>query len=185
MFAKVKRPAALVLTAILAGLGLSSPQAASANCATGEGTEANRSRVCCVTSIDYRVTAVDTKIPFQGVPVFKNGPGGSMSVAKSYSGTASYQVTVGAESEVGAVLARAKVSVSGSLTLSNSTTATNTYHQDISRGKYGNARYVSWGKEVSYVKTRLNANCTSTKLASGKIKYPSTSEGWTYWETNS
>lgn len=75
-----------------------------------------------------------------------------MSVTKSYSGTASFSVTAGTESEVGAVLARAKVSISGTLSTSKSTSATNTYSRTITAGKYGNARYVSWGKSVSYRK---------------------------------
>lgn len=162
-------------TAILAaGIGLSSSLVAAPQASAG-----------CVTQTYYTVTASATRIPFAGVPTFKNGPGGTMTVTKSYSGTASYQVTAGAESEVGAVLAKAKVSISASLTLSNSTSATNSYTQKITAGKYGNARYVSWGQTVSWKKYRDNATCTTTYLSAGTIRFPSTKEGWYYWETSS
>lgn len=152
---------------------LGTPVAANANCAAaGE--------------IGYSVSAVDTRVPFKRVPVFKNGPGGSVSATRGYSGTATYSVTAGAESEVGAVLAKAKVSVSASLTKSNTTDTTITYNHAIPRGKYGNLQYVSWGKRVSWTKYQINSNCTGTRtLATGKINFPSTAEGWFYWTTTS
>lgn len=54
-----------------------------------------------------------------------------MTVARSYSGTASASVTAGAESEVGTVLAKAKVSISATLTGTNGTTATSTCTQNV------------------------------------------------------
>ncbi len=134
----------------------------------------------------YTITSSsDVRIPFSGIPTFKNGPGGTMSVTKDYSGSASFQVTAGAESEVGAVLAKAKVSVSASLTQTNSSTVTNNYTRTITAGKYGNVQYVSWGKTVNWKKYYLDAYCRSTTKATGTIKFPSTSEGWYYWETSS
>jgi hypothetical protein len=88
-------------------------------------------------------------------------------------------------SVLGAVLASAKVSISASLSTSNSTSTTNTYTHKITAGMYGHAQYVSWGQTVSYRKSRVNSNCTTTLLATGTIKFPSTSEGWYYWETSS
>jgi hypothetical protein len=119
------------------------------------------------------------------MPTFKNGPGGTMTVSRSYSGTAGYIVTAGTSAEVGAVLVKAKVEISASLTTSNSTTATNTYTRKITSGKYGNAQYVSWGTIVKWQKIRINTNCSKTPLSSGTIRYPSTAEGWYYWETSS
>src|SRR4051794_32245596 len=106
----------------------------------------------CPTDIRYSLTSSAVRVPFSGVPVFKNGPGGSVDATRSYSGTASYQVTVGAESEVGAIFAKAKVSISASLTLSNTTGTTITYHHKITAGKYGHLQYVSWGKKVNWKK---------------------------------
>jgi len=42
-----------------------------------------------------------------------------------------------------------------------------------------------WGQTVSYRKSRVNANCTTALLATGTMKFPSTSEGWYYWENSS
>lgn len=124
-------------------------------------------------------------MPFSGIPTFKNGPGGSMSVSRTYSGSVSASVTAGSSAEVSAVLAKAQVSISAQLSTTNSTSATNTFSKDITAGKYGNAQYVSWGQDVSYTKRRLNRDCTTTTIATGKIKFPSSKEGWYYWETSS
>ncbi|MFT3970970.1 MAG: hypothetical protein QM695_12025 [Micropruina sp.] len=139
--------------------------------------------VCCVVSNQYSVTATATRIKFKDIPSFKNGPGGTLTVSRQYSGSATYSVTAGAESEVGAVLAKAKVSISGTLSKTNSTGATNTYSHKITKKKYGHAQYVSWGKKVNYRKYRINRDCRTTTIATGTINFPSSEEGWYYWET--
>lgn len=134
----------------------------------------------------YSITSSSAvRIPFSGIPTFKNGPGGTLSVTKDYAGSASFQVTAGAESEVGAVLAKAKVSVSASLTLSNSSTVTNNYSHTITPGKYGHAQYVSWGRKVSWKKYYVDYRCYTTTKATGTINFPANEEGWYYWETSS
>ena len=134
----------------------------------------------------YTITSSSaTRIPFKSIPTFKNGPGGTLSVTKDYTGSASFQVTAGAETEVGAVLAKAKVSVSASLTLSNSSSVTNNYSHKITSGKYGHAQYVSWGRTVNWKKYYIDALCRTTTKATGTIKFPSSEEGWYYWETSS
>ncbi|PRY12189.1 hypothetical protein [Kineococcus rhizosphaerae] len=125
------------------------------------------------------------RIPFSGVPTFRNGPGGTMTVSRSYTGSAAYQVTAGTSAEVDAVLAKAKVEISASLTKTNSTSATNTYTRNITAGKFGNARYVSYGRTVSWYRGYISPTCTVVKTSSGTIRFPSTSEGWYYWETSS
>ena len=95
--------------------------------------------------------------------------------------TASFTVTAGAESEVGAVLAKAKVSISASLTTSNSSSLSNSVTLQAGAGQYAHGQYVSWGQSVSYRKYRTNYNCSTTTLATGTIKFPSTSEGWYTW----
>ena len=157
-------------------------------CMTGGGTAhwgRATSTVCCVTHTNYLLKSKGVRLPFTGVPTFKNGPGGTMIVSRSYSGSVSAQVVAGAETEVGAVLARATAQLSTSLARTNSTASTNTYERRISKDKYGNARYVSWGQDVSYQKFRINRDCSRTTLATGRIQYPSNAEGWYYWETAS
>ncbi|MDQ1295188.1 MAG: integrase/recombinase XerD [Actinomycetota bacterium] len=87
-------------------------------------------------------------------------------------------VVAGGESEVGGILAKAKVSVSASLSKSNATTTTNQATIEIPAGKYGSLQYVSWGKDITWSKVRTNANCSTTTLLSGRIKFPTKSEGW-------
>lgn len=142
-------------------------------------------QAACPYEILYSLSSSAIRMPFSNIPTFKNGPGGHLSVTRSYSGSVSAQVTVGAESEVGVVLARAKVSISASLTASNSTGTTNTYSRTITAGKYGHAQYVSWGRKVNYTKSRVNGNCTTTTLGYGTINFPANEEGWYYWETSS
>jgi hypothetical protein len=168
----MKTRAAAVTVALIASTG-------------GTALVAGPAHAACPYEILYALSSTNNRMPFSGVPTFKNGPGGKMIVSRSYSGSVSFQVTAGAETEVGAVLAKAKVSISASLSTSNSTSTTNTYERNITAGKYGHAQYVSWGKTVSYRKSRVNSNCTTTLLATGTIKFPSTSEGWYYWETSS
>jgi hypothetical protein len=159
--------------------------ASSATSSTAPSSTSAAAGRCCVSQPLYSLAGRGTRMGFSGVPTFKNGPGGKMIVSRSYSGNVAAEVVAGAESEVGAVLARARAHVSASLATSNSTSSTNTYERRISRDKYGNARYVSWGQDVSYTKVRVNADCSRTTLAKGRIKYPSTVEGWYYWETDS
>jgi hypothetical protein len=139
----------------------------------------------CPTDTYYSVSGKTTRLPFRGVPTFKDGRGGTITVSRNYSGSVSYRVEVGAESEVGAILAKAKISIKASLERTNSTSTTHTYSHKISKGRFGHVRYVSWGKRVTWTKYRDNATCTTTKLASGVISFPSVEEGWYYWETRS
>lgn len=133
----------------------------------------------------YTVSGTNTRMPFKNVPVFKDGPGGKIIVSRSYSGSVSYGVVAGAESEVGAVLAKAKVSISASLTKTNTTATTHTYERKITKGKFGNVRYVTWGKRVAWKKKKERLDCSVAVLSKGVIRFPAQKEGWFYWETNS
>ena len=139
----------------------------------------------CPYDIYYSTSGTSVRMPFRGIPTFKDGPGGTITVSRSYSGSATYRVEVGAESDVGAILAQAKFSIKASLEKTNSTGTTHTYSHNIRAGRYGHVQYVSWGKRVTWTKYRVNANCTVTRLANGVIRFPSREEGWYYWETRS
>ena len=137
---------------------------------------------CCVVNTNYSLTSTPARIPFKGVPTLTNGPGPvSSTFSRTVNGTASFTVTAGAESEVGAVLAKAKVSISASLTTSNSSSLSNSVTLEAGAGQYAHGQYVSWGRSVSYRKYRTNYNCSTTTLATGTIKFPSTGEGWYTW----
>lgn len=152
---------------------------------TGLAVTSTGTAQACPTVSFYGLTSSATRIPFTGIPHFKSGPGGRVAASRSTSKTVSYQVTAGAESEVGAVLAKAKVSVSASLVKSQSTSVIYSYSHNISSGKYGHLRYVSWGKKIKWKKYRYNSSCQQIFLGSGTIKFPTNAEGWYYWQTNS
>lgn len=137
----------------------------------------------CPYEIYYSVSGKTVRMPFRGVPTFKDGPGGTITVSRTYSGSVTFRVEVGAESEVGVILARAKASIKASLEKTNTTGTTHTYSHNIRAGRYGHVQYVSWGKRVTWAKYRVNGNCTSTLITAGVIRFPSTEEGWYYWET--
>lgn len=164
-----RRALALLVGAclVLSGLSATAPPASAA----------------CGGDFFYTVQATSVRMPFKGMPIFKNGPGGTVTTSRSTSKSVSYGVVAGAESEVGAVLAKAKVSISASLTRTNSTSVVNTYSRKISRGKYGNLQYVSWAKRVTWQKKKERLDCSIDVRARGVIKFPTIKEGWYYWET--
>ena len=77
-------------------------------------TTAGTASAACPTETYYGLSSSSTYVPFDGIPTFKDGRGGTISVTKDFTRSASYQVTAGAESEVGAVFAKATVSISAS-----------------------------------------------------------------------
>jgi hypothetical protein len=146
---------------------------------------AGTASAACPSDVHYSLSSSSAYIPFKHIPTFKDGKGGTLSVTKDFTSSASYQVTAGAETEVGAIFAKAKVSVSASITKTNSSTVTHNYSHHISPNKYGHAQYVAWSKKITWKKYRTTPQCTTQKLASGVIIFPTTSEGWRYWETKS
>lgn len=146
---------------------------------------AGTASAACPTEVYYTLSSSSSYIPFKGIPTYKDGKGGTLSVTKDFTSSASYQVTAGAEAEVGAVFAKAKVSVSSSITKTNSSTVTHNYSHKISKNKYGHAQYVAWSKKVTWKKWEDTPQCTTKLLRKGTIVFPTTSEGWRYWETSS
>ncbi|MFN8074602.1 MAG: hypothetical protein U0Q15_04160 [Kineosporiaceae bacterium] len=130
----------------------------------------------------YTVTGQKIAINVSGQGIFRSGPGGTVTGTKTGSGTTSFAVRAGAEAEAGMVLAKAKVSVDATLTVSHTESLSRTYTRSITAGKYGNMRWVNWGKRVTYAKYRTNSNCSRTTLATGVIDYPTDAEGFKYWE---
>jgi hypothetical protein len=186
----VPRKRHLAAIAIIFGLGLPLGLAAPAQAATPACAEAVTAAVqpnanCCQVTYYTTSNGGAVHVRFLTVPVFRDGPGGSLTVTKSYSGSASATVTAGASVSVDAVVASAQVSVSASLTAEISTAATNTYSHKITSGKFGNAEYVSYGDYIKWTHKRTNTDCSTTTLASGTLAVPSKTQGWYYWETSS
>lgn len=143
------------------------------------------SSAACPSDIRYALSSSNVRMPYRGMTVFKDGPGGSVTVTRSQTGSISYTVTAGAEAEVNTVFAKAKVSVSASLTKSDSTTTSHGYTHSIPRGKYGHLQYVNWGKRVVWKKMRDRPDCTTEVIGRGVIKFPTGQEGWYFWSTSS
>ncbi len=161
-------------------------QAAQENSRCAISTDAELGATACCVVYNYNVSGSDTRLPFPGVNMLTNGPGPNTSTfTRSINSTVNYQVVVGAESEVGAVLAKAKVSISASIGGSNSTSVTNSVTLVAPSGKYAHAQYVSYGKRVSWSKTRVNSNCTTSTISSGVINFPTSNEGWYTWVSSS
>ncbi|MFG2968370.1 MULTISPECIES: hypothetical protein [unclassified Streptomyces] len=118
----------------------------------------------------------------------KDGPGGTITVSVTKSGTLSATASASTDVSVKAIVAKAKVSVSASVTASVSVTVGHQFSHDITKGKYGNAQYGSWGYKVAFTKKKVSYNgygYCSTHTSHGTAILPTTATGWKYWETKS
>lgn len=134
-------------------------------------------------SLDVNNQASNYMIPLSS-QIYKDGPGGTISVSVTQSGTVSSTATVTASVKVSDIVTEAKVDVSASVTSSTSITVGHTYSHNITAGKYGNAEYGSWGYNVVWKQWQNYSNCTSSLIAQGTGKLTSNAVGWKYWETS-
>ena len=143
-------------------------------------------QAACDQTVAYAITSsTDYHMRGIGLSILKDGPGGQINGSVSVSTTVGASMTVGAEADLGAVIAKAKVSVSATLSASVGITIGHSYTHDITKNKYGNMQYGSWGKQVNWKKQQTLANCSTKVLASGTARIPTSSIGWKYWETSS
>lgn len=141
---------------------------------------------CCIIKTWYEThDEGQLRMSFPGMPIFKNGPGGSVTGEYSKSSTVSASVSVGGEVDIDAVLVSVKASVSTTLAKSYTVGVVIKYTHPISANKFGNLQYVSFGKRIGYKHYRLNRNCSTTLLNQGVVNYPTNSLGWYFWESNS
>ncbi|WLW54850.1 hypothetical protein [Streptomyces sp. YU58] len=118
----------------------------------------------------------------------KDGPGGTMSLSVTKSGTLSATASASTDVSVKAIVAKAKVTVSASVTTSVTVTVGHQFTHDITKGKYGNAQYGSWGYKVGFTKKKTSYNgygYCSVHTTKGTAVLPTSSTGWKYWETKS
>ena len=139
---------------------------------------------CCQSDAVTITSSSKINIPFNST-VYRDGPGGTMTLSKSFSGTTSYSVTAGSAAEAGVVFAKATVEVSGTIARENTTSGVHEFSHNITSTKYGNAQYVSYGYKVNWSGYHVNSDCSHTSLGTGTINFPSTAEGGHYWETSS
>lgn len=118
---------------------------------------------------------------------YKDGPGGTISVSVTKSGTISAEISGSGEWSAGAILAKAKTTISVKVSGSVSVTTGHTYTHNISGNKYGHLQYGSWGYKVSWKRYRSVGNgCGAPKeIGHGSATLPTSETGWKYWETKS
>jgi hypothetical protein len=135
-------------------------------------------------SVETTNTGSNYMIPLSSQE-YKDGPGGTISVSVTKSGSVSATATVSTGITVSDIISSAKIDISASITKSTSITVGHTYSHNISAKKYGHAEYGSWGYTISWEDVQTRSNCTSTVLSSGTGKMTTNSVGWKYWETAS
>ncbi len=115
---------------------------------------------------------------------YKDGPGGTMTVSVTKTGTITAEVTGTISGEANLVVAAAKSSISYKIAGSVSISTGHTYTRNIARGKYGHLQYGSWGYKVTWKKYRSTGNgCGGVEIGHGTATLPTSETGWKYWET--
>ncbi|WP_327345222.1 hypothetical protein [Streptomyces europaeiscabiei] len=118
---------------------------------------------------------------------YKDGPGGTMTVSVTRSGTITAEVTGTVEAEANLVIAAAKSSISYKIAGSVTVATGHTYSRNIPKRKYGHLQYGSWGYKVSWEEYRRKGNgCgRATLIDSGTATLPTKETGWKFWSTSS
>ncbi|MFD0001388.1 hypothetical protein ACFVJ4_03050 [Streptomyces sp. NPDC127178] len=118
---------------------------------------------------------------------YKDGPGGTMSVSVTKSGSISLEISGSGEWSAGAILAKAKTTISAKVVGTVTVTTGHTYTREISRNKYGHLQYGSWGYKVNWKRYRSVGNGCGTpqEIGRGTTTLPTKETGWKYWETKS
>ncbi|MFC7264401.1 hypothetical protein [Streptomyces lutosisoli] len=116
---------------------------------------------------------------------FKDGPGGTMTVSVTKSGTIGTEVTGSIEWDSNAIIAKAKAQVSIKVTGSVTVSTGHNYSHNISRGKYGHLQYGSWGYKVNWKKYRRVGSCGVEEVGKGTATLPTSETGWKYSESAS
>ena len=134
----------------------------------------------------YDITsATSIHMPAAGTS-YKDGPGGTITVAVQRASTISATASVSSGAATGGIVQAARTEVSNAAATSNQITVGHSYSRTITSNRYGNVVYGAWGYQVNWRYGVINADCTSTQLTSGTgAKVPTTQEGWRYWETGS
>ncbi|MGI5195656.1 hypothetical protein ACQEVY_18740 [Streptomyces sp. CA-288835] len=116
---------------------------------------------------------------------FKDGPGGTMMVSVTKSGTVGLEISGSIEWESNAIISKAKATVSTKITGSVTIATGHNYTHEIKRNKYGHLQYGSWGYKLTWKKYRASGNgCDGVEIGRGKATLPTSETGWKYWETS-
>ncbi|WP_158697810.1 hypothetical protein [Streptomyces prunicolor] len=116
---------------------------------------------------------------------FKDGPGGTMAVSVTKSGTISAEIAGSIEFSTNAIIAKAKTQVSAKVGASVTIATGHNYTHDISHNKYGHLQYGAWGFKLTWKKYRSAGVCGAVEIGHGTATVPTSETGWRYWETSS
>ncbi|MCH0542356.1 hypothetical protein I3F58_22945 [Streptomyces sp. MUM 203J] len=116
--------------------------------------------------------------------VYKDGPGGTVVVTKIKSETLSTEVGGVAGVSADFVVLEAKAEVSASATKAVTWDTSHQYRRNISRGKYGNVQYGSWGHTATVEKYYQLPDCRKSQRSTGWVKVANEKVGFRYWETS-
>ncbi|MDT9701856.1 hypothetical protein [Streptomyces sp. P17] len=100
---------------------------------------------------------------------YKDGPGGTMSVSVTKSGTIALEISGSGEWSAGVLLAKAKTTISAKITGTVAVTTGHTYTHEISRNKYGHLQYGSWGYKASWKRYKSVGNGCGAPMASRRV----------------
>jgi hypothetical protein len=115
---------------------------------------------------------------------YKDGPGGTMTVAVTKTGTITAEVSGTVSAEADLVVAAVKSSITYKIAGSVSVATGHTYSRNIARGKYGHLQYGSWGYKVTWKKYRATGDgCGGVEIGHGTATLPTSETGWKFWET--
>ncbi|MFI1704811.1 hypothetical protein [Streptomyces griseoruber] len=115
---------------------------------------------------------------------YKDGPGGSMTVSVTKTGTITAEISGTVTAEANLVIAAAKSSITYKVSGSVSVATGHTYTRNISRNKYGHLQYGAWGYKVTWKKyVSTGDGCDGVEIGHGTATLPTSETGWKYWET--
>jgi hypothetical protein len=175
---------AFVIPVTLVGPGA----AAAITCATSVPGESDSlvtpATTCC--AIPDMYTTSKTAVGQLVLPgtTFKDGPGRTILVSQSFSGTITTTGSVTGTATLGGIVASAQVSVSASLSLSVAVTTTHTNSHNITANRYGHVRYQATAYVIKWTDKHTSPTCVVT-TTSGSATIPLVEVGWYYWETTS
>ena len=118
-------------------------------------------------------------------PVYKDGPGGTMTLARITAETVSTSVSGTGGVTASFAVVEAKAEISATSVTSMAWTSSHQYSRNINSNKYGNAQYGSWGHTATWERYYELPDCTKTQRRTGGVRIANTSQGFRYWETSS
>ncbi|WP_231626421.1 hypothetical protein [Streptomyces apocyni] len=117
-------------------------------------------------------------------PIYKDGPGGTIVVTRVKAGSRDSTLSGTSSISVSYLIAEAKQEVDYGSTKTASWGSEHQYRRNISKGKYGNVQYGSWGHTARWERYYELPNCKKSQRSSGPAKVMNNHVGFKYWQTS-